>query len=697
MKKTFSLAGLLMLALSFASMGQSNPTAVSLPFILNSQSLTTPPAGVAIHKFSSIQTSRTLSPATGDLPNQGSSPTLATGGWYNLGADGIGLLASGTNAAGAVVVAINTSGLSNISVSWICKTIKNQASRDNSIALQYRVGTSGNFINVGTGSTYSSTGNADGHTSPLFTEVLPAGADNQAVVQVRWLYWESFSPNGSRDKISVDNISISTTATTTCSAPASVAASGITTSGANFSWGSVSGASSYQYSVSTSATPPASGTATTGTTAAATGLTSNTLYYFHVRSVCSGGEFSGWTSISFTTAGTTEEEPEFVVMTYNLLNYPGSTGAAREPSYRTIVDSVKPDILVVQEISSPAGIGSFLSNVLNFSGTAYSQGTFINGPDSDNGLYYKSSKFQFINNRAIQTDLRDINQFTLKHLSSGDTLIIFSAHLKASDTSPDEAQRALEVDSLRKITDAFAAGKYFMVCGDFNIYRASESAYLKLTGNGNNANGKFNDLLSMPGTWNNSGYAVHHTQSPRTTAFGGGATGGMDDRFDMFLFSTAIVQAGGIDIVSGSYKAYGNDGMHYNQALNTPPYTMYSSTTAAAIHDASDHLPVIVKLKHTAGGLKNNSTGITALTPDIKANVRVYPNPAHTAFFIQSDLSFAIPAQFYLHDITGRIVKEVTLSGNSNEVVSIDVTGVTPGVYYLSSDRINGAYKLIVN
>lgn len=674
---------------------QTNPTAVSLPFALSSQVSNTLPGGVAVHKFTSIPTTRTLLPATGDLPNQGTSVAGTAGGWYNLSADGIGLLSSGTNAAGAVVVAVNTSGQTNISVSWICKTIKNQASRDNSIALQYRVGTTGNFIDVGTSSVYSSAGTADGTTSSVFTEVLPAGANNQVIVQVRWIYWESVSTSGSRDKISVDNISISSTPTSACAAPSGLAASGVTTSGANLSWSAVSGATSYEYAVLTSATPPASGTNITATSYAASGLTSNMVYYFHVRSVCGAGTFSGWSTLSFTTAATTDTSSEFVVMTYNLLNYPGSTASTREPSYRTIVDSVKPDLLIVQELSDATGIGSFLTNVLNFSSPVYSQGTFINGPDSDNGLYYKSTKFQFISNTPVQTDLRDINQFKLIYIPSGDTIVVFSAHLKSSSTSADEAQRALEVDSLRKVTNAFAAGKYFMVCGDFNIYGSTESAYQKLIGTGSNANGKFNDLLSMTGTWNNAAYAINHTQSPRTTAFGGGATGGLDDRFDMFLFSDGIIQSGGIDIVSNSYKAYGNDGNHYNQALNTPPYAMYSSVTAAAIHDASDHLPVIVKLKYTAPSFK--TVGIKDVSPAlVQDNVSVYPNPAHTVFFVKVHTAFNTPASFSLYNTTGILLQKATVKGSAGEVVSFDVSAVAPGVYYLRSEELNEVYKIVV-
>ena len=193
---------------SFSIIAQTNPSAQNIPYTFTSMTGALP-AGMAIHRFGtstgSIPTSRLVTPGNGDLPfgSAGNS-----GGWHNHGADGVGLLASGSQAAGAIVVAINTLGKSNIEVSWLCRTMLQQASRDNSIALQYRVGTSGNYINVGTASTYSSAGNADGHASPIFSETLPSGAENQAVVQIRWIYWESAGSAGSRDKIAIDQITI---------------------------------------------------------------------------------------------------------------------------------------------------------------------------------------------------------------------------------------------------------------------------------------------------------------------------------------------------------------------------------------------------------------------------------------------------------------------------------------------------------
>ena len=52
------------------------------------------------------------------------------------------------------------------------------------------------------------------------------------------------------------------------------------------------------------------------------------------------------------------------VVTYNILNFPGSTGAAREDDFRTVVQELDADVLVVQEMLSQTGVNQFLNNVL---------------------------------------------------------------------------------------------------------------------------------------------------------------------------------------------------------------------------------------------------------------------------------------------------------------------------------------------
>ena len=56
------------------------------------------------------------------------------------------------------------------------------------------------------------------------------------------------------------------------------------------------------------------------------------------------------------------------IVTYNLLNYPGTDTSTRNPYYRTTISSLNPDILVVQEITSQSGVTGFLNNVMNVSG-----------------------------------------------------------------------------------------------------------------------------------------------------------------------------------------------------------------------------------------------------------------------------------------------------------------------------------------
>ena len=99
---------------------------------------------------------------------------------------------------------------------------------------------------------------------------------------------------------------------------------------------------------------------------------------------------------------------QITLLNYNLLNYPdqGSLSAdttLRNPFYRTIVSYVNPDIMVTDENSAQNGVNIFLSNVLNANSNSYAAGTFINGFDSDNAIFYKTSKFSFVSNTRIYT------------------------------------------------------------------------------------------------------------------------------------------------------------------------------------------------------------------------------------------------------------------------------------------------------
>ena len=325
---------------------------------------------------------------------------------------------------------------------------------------------------------------------------------------------------------------------------------------------------------------------------------------------------------------------EHTIMTYNILNFPLTDTTSRNLYFGQIFSNIQPDILVVEEIASKAAADSFMSKILNKSSSGYQVGTFINGPDLDAAIFYKASYFTFISNVPIHTTLRDINEFRLKHNATNDTLIIYSVHLKASNTSQDSLQRAAEVDSLRKRTNSLPANSNYIVLGDFNIYSSNESAYQKLKNQ--SSPGYFIDPFSLNGVWNNSAYSIYHTQSTRTRSFGDGSTGGLDDRFDMILMSPAVMEAGGITYVPGNYKAYGNDGNHYNDSINKMPNTAVTQQVANALHYASDHLPVYAAFSFSSDFLDltsfrvliegfYNGNSMTADTVNVELHSSIYP------------------------------------------------------------------------
>ena len=228
---------------------------------------------------------------------------------------------------------------------------------------------------------------------------------------------------------------------------------------------------------------------------------------------------------------------------------------------------------------------------MNVASSGYAAGTFIDGPDTDCEIFYKTSAFTFLANNAIPTTLRNIYEFIIRENSTGDTLRIYSVHLKASTGTTNEQQRLAEATILRNYTDALPPNSNYLVCGDFNFYGSTEPAYQKLLDQ--STQGYFSDIYNLSGTWNNGAYAQYHTQSTRTRQFGGGATGGMDDRFDLMLFSPSLLQVGSIVYISNTYTAYGNDGLHYNDSINRPPNNAVSQEIANALHYSSDHLPII--------------------------------------------------------------------------------------------------------
>jgi hypothetical protein len=297
------------------------------------------------------------------------------------------------------------------------------------------------------------------------------------------------------------------------------------------------------------------------------------------------------------------------VVTWNLTIYPGLALGIRQPHFRTVFANIEADVLIVQELGSAAGRDSLLNNVLN----VVEPGEWVGGgfiASTESAIYWKPASVNVSNIGSFATaGPRDVYQCVVRpvgYVSNQAAMRVYSVHLKAGDSMPDSAQRHTEASDIRNVLNSVnvgAIGPNFMIGGDYNIYRATESAYIRLTESQADNDGRCKDPLLMPGNWHlNSGYALYMTQCPcESGCVSGFSGGGMDDRFDFWLTSYSMQDNEGLDWTGNSiagYAAYGNDGQHFDDDINGGGFNnVVPIAVANALHDASDHLPVVMVIQ----------------------------------------------------------------------------------------------------
>lgn len=375
------------------------------------------------------------------------------------------------------------------------------------------------------------------------------------------------------------------------------------------------------------------------------------------------------------------------VMQYNLLRFPGTTGATRAPLLRRIINYSKPHLITINEMSVPTGADFILTQVLNTGGeTRWRRAAFIGGPDPYNMLFYRSDKFALTTQDSIRTVPRYTTGARLYKVDTGhatgtiDTtwFTVYQMHLLASQGSSNEAGRNVQCQALVSRMTQVVKDSNVLVTGDFNVYTSTEAAYQTLLAPGIH---RLFDPINRPGAWNNNAaFASIHTQSPRTTSFGGGATGGMDDRFD-FILSTGGCMNGrfGMRNLTSTYKALGNDGNHFNGALTTLPNGVVPDSIALALHDMSDHLPVLMDIEFTSRRLvgldKQQGQKVQLKSPN--------PNPD---FF---ELSTATTGSWTMLDARGAVVAKGHLDQTAYQTLPNPAT-MQRGIYMLYVQAANG-------
>ena len=370
-------------------------------------------------------------------------------------------------------------------------------------------------------------------------------------------------------------------------------------------------------------------------------------------------------------------------MTYNILNYP-DVNTSRIAYLKTIVQHIKPDVFLVNEITQPVGATNIISQALNQNGiTYYAQSLYVQSPDDENMLFYNTQKLGLVDQNTISTSLRDFNEYILYYKEPGMTaqsdtvyFYVYAAHLKAGNTASDIAQRGSETAVLKSYLSTRSYAENTVVAGDMNVYNNSEAAYINLTGS---TQANLYDVVGS-GIWHsNAFYKMHFTQSTRIVAIDGGSTGGMDDRFDMVLFSDDM-QTGtkGAKYIPGTYRAVGQDGLRLNSSLIDPLNNSEPTNVINALYYMSDHLPVYMEVA-VGGNVGVNQESIAPL--------KVYPVPANDLLYVKVD---AAVKSIHLVDLSGRIL---TLSPEiSGNVLKLDVASFATGSYLLQVETSIGSY-----
>ena len=301
------------------------------------------------------------------------------------------------------------------------------------------------------------------------------------------------------------------------------------------------------------------------------------------------------------------------VVNYNLAQLNGNTARIQDVLEAAHDDdaygfAVPVSIFIFQEVRDDDV--NFIASLVNGaapSGVAYAVATYTNfGENGVAGAQMCVYNAQLL--AEIPSGHADINtgagrfsdrwKFTLNGYDSPDAAFyIYSSHLKAGNSPDDRDDREAGALSLRNNIATLPVGTHVILAGDLNLYTPSEEAYELLTAPSISPVQMFDPLGS--GSWSGSSNAWKHTQSPRDIQADGLIGGGMDDRFDFQLANNDFNDGVGLAFISNTYRALGNDGNHYNNAINQgnnsyfPGETSRSNALADDLFFASDHIPVI--------------------------------------------------------------------------------------------------------
>jgi hypothetical protein len=344
---------------------------------------------------------------------------------------------------------------------------------------------------------------------------------------------------------------------------------------------------------------------------------------------------------------------------------------------------------MICELESEAGANLILNTSLNDEGNNYLMAPFepsqSGDPDHQQLIFYRKGMFTLEASEVLPTPVRDINHYTLK-LSTVDQQTdpvlfeIFVTHLKSSTGTANKQLRLEMVQQFTNRLETLDPNSFVLFAGDFNLYTATEPAYQELLDPTNAI--VMVDPIDRPGSWNNNiNFQDIHSQSTRISSgpFGAGAGGGLDDRFDFITISENMQTNPKLKYLADSYKSFGNNGNCYDNSINNPDCSGdFSQALRENLYNMSDHLPIVMNLETNKQIILSNddfeaksSIELENTLVDEKLNIR-----------LNSNLSGKV--SFEVYNILGQKLLEYT--SENSEYISIDVSQLTNGIYYLKTN-----------
>lgn len=393
-------------------------------------------------------------------------------------------------------------------------------------------------------------------------------------------------------------------------------------------------------------------------------------------------------------------------MFYNIYRYPSATPYNRENALREILVDYMPDLLMVCELESEAGSNKILNTSFGYATAPYAAAPFkLNQSNPFDTLqqtvFYNKNKLILVKDTLYHTNVRDINRYTFvlnTHELATDSvyLEVFVTHLKSSDSRADRLSRDTSVMVFQEALRSIPTDRSVLFAGDFNFYRSTEPAYIRITDT-TNAIQMIDPIGNVfAGNWqDNASMQKHHTQATRTsrTGFGiYGATGGLDDRFDFIMMSKSLHENNAnLSYVDNTYAAFGNNGNCLNEKISDQACTgLYGQTLRQLLHDMSDHLPVVMQLR-TAYTFQNENTSIDQTNMD---------QPWHIVGknVVSDQLLVRIPhdhqGTVFIINALGQMVKQLQMTAGTN-LYQFNVSDLPNGIYIMKHTNTNEVKRFI--